>query len=85
MVMSDPRRPGDARVAEGMHVWAIIGQLRLNGGSIPRTADDYGIPFASVDAAITFYEQHKVIIDGRLAEHAAFFAHGGDGDDRPSA
>ena len=69
--------PADARVAGGPRVWAVIGQLRANDSNLARTAADYDIPVEAVEAveaALAYYWQHQTIIDGRLAEQAAFFA-----------
>jgi uncharacterized protein (DUF433 family) len=67
--------PANARLAdEGVHVWALIGYLRANGGDIGRVAADYALSREAVEAAIAYYEHYRAAIDARLALQASYFA-----------
>jgi hypothetical protein len=75
------RGPADARVAGGVHVWALIGYLgaeaagdgRLTDEAITAAGEDYALPRDAVKAAVAYYRLHRAAIDARLAQHAAFF------------
>lgn len=69
----DPDRPSDARIIDaGVHVWALIGCLRLNGDDVEQTATEYGLPREAVEAAIAYYHRHQAVIDARLTLRASF-------------
>lgn len=58
----------EARLKEsGISVWAIIGQLWAEGRDALRVAEDYEIPLEAVEAALAYYDQHRAVIDDRLA------------------
>jgi len=64
--------PAEARLRlSGAHVWAIVGYWRAVDRDAGAVARDYGIPLEAVRAALTYYEQHKAVIDARLAANAA--------------
>jgi uncharacterized protein (DUF433 family) len=76
-IEEDPVRPGpsEARlVGSGVHVWAIIGTLRLSEGPMDhlaaRVAVYYDIPVEAVTAAIRYFDQHRIAILGRLAANS---------------
>ena len=72
--------PADARVVDaGVHVWALVGYWLAADKDIDRTAADYDVPPAAVEAAIAYYRAgpNKDAIDARLALHAASFAMAG--------
>jgi hypothetical protein len=73
LIDSAATSPADARVGGGPQVWAVIGNLRINQGDIAATAAAYALSLEAVQAALAYYWRHQTIIDGRLAEHAAFF------------
>ena len=71
----DHPNPTEARVAGyGVPVWALIGYLRAVEGDPVRTAQDYGLPEAVVEAAAAYYRRHRQAIDARLIENAAALA-----------
>lgn len=64
-----PRKRGSAEArlkGSKIAVWAVIGQLRAEGRSVPRVAEDYGLPEEAVEAALAYYQQHRAVIDERL-------------------
>ena len=64
--------PSEARLRlSGTHVWAIVGYWRAVRGDVARVARDYGLPPEAVQAALAYYEQHKPVIDARLAANVA--------------
>ncbi len=52
-------------------VWAVIGDLRTNGGDVVCTAAGYDLPEEAVRAAIAYYERHRMLIDNRLDRNAS--------------
>ncbi len=69
-IEQNPHRPGldEARlVGYGVAVWALIGYLTGAAGDRERVAEDYDIPVEAVEAAIAYYESHRVVIDARRA------------------
>lgn len=68
-IQLDPQRagPAEARIRGfGVHVWALAGYFKVVG-DIGRVAEDYELPGEAVEAAISFYDEHKAAIDARLA------------------
>jgi uncharacterized protein (DUF433 family) len=64
--------PGEARLRlSGTHVWAVVGYWLAVQRDDARVARDYRVPLAAVRAALAYYEQHKPVIDARLAANAA--------------
>lgn len=64
--------PAEARLRlSGTHVWAIVGYWRAVHGDAARVARDYRVPLEAVRAALAYYEQHKPVIDARLAANVA--------------
>jgi uncharacterized protein (DUF433 family) len=64
--------PAEARLRHsGTHVWAIVGYWRAVGRDGARVARDYRLPPEAVRAALAYYEQHKPVIDARLAANVA--------------
>jgi uncharacterized protein (DUF433 family) len=62
----------DARLCgSGVHVWAIIGQLRVHDGSLEEVMKDYRIPREAVEAALAYYCQNQEFIDARLLLNSA--------------
>jgi uncharacterized protein (DUF433 family) len=58
----------EARLAVSkIAVWAIVGQLRAAGRDAQTVADDFAIPPEAVEAALAYYEEHRAVIDDRLA------------------
>lgn len=51
----------------GVSVWAIIGYWKASGNDSAAVAAAYEIPAEAVEAALAYYEMHKVLIDNRLA------------------
>jgi uncharacterized protein (DUF433 family) len=65
-------RPDNARIVDvGVPVWALIGYLKANDHSVERTAAAYHLPPDAVDAARAYYDEHRAVIDARLALQAA--------------
>lgn len=64
--------PAEARIA-GVHVWALIGYLRVNGDQADQAAADYDLPLEAIEAARAYYLRHRAAIDARLTLHASFF------------
>lgn len=63
------RNPGraDARLRKyGVHVWALIGHLRVIDNDVDQLAHDYDLPREAVDAALAFYRRNRKYIDARL-------------------
>ncbi len=72
----DPHRPGRhrARLVEyGVPIWALIADLQGNEWDAARTAPDYNIPKAAVEAAIAYYEAEPKYIDAFLLLNRGFF------------
>jgi uncharacterized protein (DUF433 family) len=58
----------EARLAGSkIAVWAIVGQLRAAGRDAQTVAADYAIPLEAVEAALAYYDEHRAVIDDRLA------------------
>ena len=55
-------------------VWAIIGQLAVQGWRVEEVAADYGIPAVEVEAALAYYRRHQEIIESRLAANSSAVA-----------
>jgi uncharacterized protein (DUF433 family) len=69
---SSPYGIADARLRDyGVHVWAIIGQLRVATGGVDEVAQDYRVPPEAIKAALAYYEQNKEYIDARLLLNSA--------------
>ncbi len=74
-IAENPNRPGpaDARFAEsGTAIWAFIEYL--NGavaGDLEQAARDYEVPREAAEAALAYYQQHRPLIDARIAGNAA--------------
>ncbi len=67
-----PYGKADARLRDhGVHVWAIIGQLRVHHGDINEVVDDYRVPREAIEAALVYYQQNKEYIDARLLLNSA--------------
>src|SRR5438094_6166947 len=68
----DPHRPDDARLRKyGVSIWTLIGYWRdVVDRNVEQVAEDYEIPVEAVRAALAFYEQHRKLIDARLALNA---------------
>jgi phosphoribosylanthranilate isomerase len=75
-ITPDPDGMADrARLAgSGVPVWAIIAYLQGVGGDVDRTAADYEVERAAVEAAVRYYQQHRAVIDARITLNAAAFA-----------
>lgn len=70
----NPHKPGADEVrliGYGVSVWALIAYLRAAGGDLQRAATAYALPIEAVGAAVAYYEQHRAIIDTRIAANAA--------------
>lgn len=69
-IEANPQKSGrdEVRLKEfGVSVWALIGYLQAVHGNIDQVAEDYGLPREAVEAAIAYYEQHRILIDARIA------------------
>lgn len=69
-IEENPTKPGsaDARlIGYGVPVWALIGYLPAVGGQARKVAADYDLPVEAVEAALAYYEQHRAVIDARIA------------------
>jgi uncharacterized protein (DUF433 family) len=67
-----PYGKADARLhGYGVHIWAIIGQLKVARGDIDAVARAYHIPRDAVEAALAYYRQNKEYIDARLLLNSA--------------
>lgn len=69
-IEQNPHRPGldEARlIGYGVAVWALIGYLSGASGDVARVAEDYNIPLEAVQAAIAYYDEHRILIDARRA------------------
>ncbi|HVA92649.1 MAG TPA: DUF433 domain-containing protein [Chloroflexota bacterium] len=53
----------------GVPVWAIIGAYRAEGGQADDVAAAYHLLREQVEAALAFYQRHRVLIDNRLAQN----------------
>jgi uncharacterized protein (DUF433 family) len=72
----DPFRPGpgEARLKEyGVPVWALVGHMNAVHGRVAQVAEDYDLPKEAVEAALAFYDRHRVAIDARLESNAEHF------------
>ncbi|MGI8552016.1 MAG: hypothetical protein ACR2PL_14705 [Dehalococcoidia bacterium] len=66
--------PAETRVLpRSVSVWALIGQLQLDGWDSAAVAEDYELPLEAVETAILFYRQHQPAIDARIARNRAVF------------
>jgi uncharacterized protein (DUF433 family) len=71
---ADPYKPGagSARVrGTGVPVWAIVDHMRVTGDDEERTAQEFEIPVDAVRAAVAYYEDHRQVIDARIAANVA--------------
>ncbi len=67
--------PQDARlVGYGLSVWSLIAYLRVVHGEVRRAAEDYDIPEDAILAALAYYDEHRYLIDARIALNDAAFA-----------
>lgn len=67
-----PYGKADARLRDyGVHVWAIIGQLRAAEGDLDEVAQDYCVPREAIEAALAYYRHNKEYIDARLLLNSA--------------
>jgi uncharacterized protein (DUF433 family) len=69
-IVSNPYRPGlaDAVLAEyGVSVWALVGAIILAGSTADEVAEGYAVPREAVDAALAYYQQHRSVINARIA------------------
>lgn len=61
------RDPAEARlVHSGTPVWSLIGYLIGVDWDRERTARDYDLPLAAVDAAIAYYHLHEADLNPRI-------------------
>ncbi len=60
----------------GVSVWAVIGYLHGTSESMPNVAADYDLPVEAMEAAMAYYQQHKALIDSRIAVNDAAFDQG---------
>ena len=66
----NPHRPGldEAWIKDyGIPVWSLIEYVHAAHGDIARTAAAYEIPQEAVEAAVAYYEQHRILIDARIS------------------
>lgn len=71
-VENSPSGIADARLRDyGVHVWAIIGQLRVHDGDIKEVMRDYRIPSEAIEAALAYYRENKDYVDARLLLNSA--------------
>lgn len=71
-IEDSPYGKADARLRDhGVHVWAIIGQLRVHNGDINEVVYDYRVPREAIEAALAYYRQNKKYIDARLLLNSA--------------
>jgi uncharacterized protein (DUF433 family) len=71
-IKEDPylKDEAEVRLADSLvHVWAIIGQLKVDDWDVAQVARDYDIPEIEVEAAVAYYGRHKEALDARLANH----------------
>jgi uncharacterized protein (DUF433 family) len=69
LIEPDPYHPGpmDVVVRERhIPVWALVNYIVAAEGDIDQTAAAYNISTDAVRAAITYYKDHKEIIEARL-------------------
>lgn len=69
----NPNRLGGAnwRLKDhGVSVWAIVGYWKTVGEDIQKVAAAYVVPPEAVEAALAYYNQHRELIDDRLATNA---------------
>ena len=72
-IEQNPYKPGADEVrliGYGVSVWALIAYLHAAGGDLQRAARAYDVPLAALQAAVAYYEQHREIIDARIAANA---------------
>lgn len=55
----------------GVHVWAVIGQLRVTRDDVKEVARLYKIPTEAVEAARAYYRKNKDYVDARLLLNSA--------------
>ncbi len=75
-IQPNPHKPGAAAawvLPHHVSVWAIVMQLQLDGWNVPGVAAWYELPVEAVEAAIEFYQRHKVDVDAKIAHNRAFF------------
>jgi uncharacterized protein (DUF433 family) len=66
------RGRGDVRLKKYyVHVWALVGYAAGVGGDLAKIAEGYDIPLEAVEAAMAYYERHKLLIDDRIAANSA--------------
>jgi uncharacterized protein (DUF433 family) len=51
----------------GVSVWAIVDTYQTAKGDLAQVARHYEVPVEAVEAAITYYVKHRVVIDNRRA------------------
>jgi uncharacterized protein (DUF433 family) len=72
-VAPSPHHPGpdEARLVDyGVSVWALVAFQRATGATMAEVADAYGVSAEAVAAAFAYYQQHKDLIDARIAANA---------------
>ena len=50
----------------GVHVWAIIGHMRMMSEDVTTTAQSYEVSEEAVEAAVAWYQRYDREIDDRL-------------------
>jgi uncharacterized protein (DUF433 family) len=71
-IEDSPYGKADARLLDyGVHVWAVIGQLKVERWDIDAVARSYDLPREAVEAAIAYYQANKNFIDARLLLNSA--------------
>jgi len=76
-IAPNPHKPGPAEawvLPAHVSVWALVTQLQLDGWDTVGVAADYELPVEAVEAASAYYQQHRIVIDARIARNRAFFA-----------
>lgn len=53
-------------VGRGLDVWEVIATVRDNDGSVPETADYLQVPVGLIEAAASYYGEHRDEIDGEI-------------------
>ena len=70
-----PADGAEAKVLpRGVAVWVVVAQLELEQGNVAEVQAAYELPREAVEAAVAYYQQHRVEIDARIAANRAFFA-----------
>lgn len=64
-------QPAEARLRRpGVSVWALVGYLAAVGGDRDRVGHDYELSPDELEAALSYYQEHKATIDARLLLNA---------------